>query len=160
MGILKRADNERNKSLRERDPFFGSFFNEMENLFEDFWGSNFLADVEGSSRRCSVDISENEDKFIVEAELPGIDEENLEVKLDQDILTISAQREEKDEEKDEEKNYYRKEIRKGRFERRFRLPDNIDQDEIKANLQNGMLKITLPKSEEAKTVKNIEVNQE
>ena len=160
MGILKRTDNERNKSLRERDPFFGSFFDEMENLFEDFWGSNFLADVEGSSRRCSVDISENEDNFIVEAELPGIDEENLEVKLDQDILTISAHREEKNEKKDEDKNYYRKEIRKGRFERRFRLPDNIDQDEIKANLQNGMLKITLPKSEEAKTVKNIEVNQE
>src|SRR6056297_3241104 len=113
MGILKRTDNERNKSLRERDPFFGSFFDEMENL---------------------------------------------EVKLDQDILTISAHRKEKNEKKDEDKNYYRKEIRKGRFERRFRLPDNIDQDEIKANLKNGMLKINLPKSEETKTVKNIEIN--
>ena len=106
----------------------------------------------------AIDVYKKDGKVIVESPLSGIDPKEVDITIEDNVLTIKGNT--KKESEVEEKNYYRKEIRKGRFERRFRLPDNIDQDEIKANLQNGMLKITLPKSEEAKTVKNIEVNQE
>jgi HSP20 family protein len=154
--FLKRK-NEEDKSLSRRDDFFGSFFDEMERLFEDFWGDSLIDTPSTGTRRFSVDISEKDDSFIVEAELPGINEDDLEVKLDRDILTISAEKEEENEEED--KNYYRREIRSGRFERRFRLPDNIDKESIKADLKDGILKIDLPKTEESKEVKKIDINK-
>ncbi|TYB32174.1 MAG: Hsp20/alpha crystallin family protein [Candidatus Mcinerneyibacterium aminivorans] len=154
--FLKRK-NEEDKSLSRRDDFFGSFFDEMEKLFEDFWGDSLIDTPSTGTRRFSVDISEKDDSFIVEAELPGINEDDLEVKLERDILTISAEKEEENEEED--KNYYRREIRSGRFERRFRLPDNIDKENIKADLKDGILKIDLPKTEESKEVKKIDINK-
>ena len=153
--FLKNRDED--KSIRRRDDFFGNFFDEMEKLFEDFWGNSLIDTPVVNSRRFSVDISEKNDKFLVEAELPGIKEDDLEVKLDRDVLTISAERNEEKEKED--KNYYRREIRSGRFERRFRLPDNIDKEEIKADLKNGILKIDLPKTEKSETVKKIDINK-
>ena len=132
-------------------------FDEMEKLFEDFWGNSLVDTPATNTRRFSVDISEKDDKFLVEAELPGINEDDLEVKLDRDVLTISAERNEEKEEED--KNYYRREIRSGKFERRFRLPDNIDKENIEANLKDGMLTINLPKTEESETVKKIDINK-
>ncbi len=153
--FLKNRDEDKN--LRRRDDFFGSFFDEMEKLFEDFWGNSLVDTPATNTRRFSVDISEKDDKFLVEAELPGINEDDLEVKLDRDVLTISAERNEEKEEED--KNYYRREIRSGKFERRFRLPDNIDKENIEANLKDGMLTINLPKTEESETVKKIDINK-
>lgn len=156
MKFLRKNDKD-DKQVANRDRFFNDFFNEMERMFEDFWGNNFLNRYETGLNNISVDISENENNFEVEAELPGIDEDDLEVKLDNDVLTIAAEK--KEEKENEEKNYYRKEIRSGKFERRFRLPKNIDKDNIKAELDNGILNIKLPKTEESKSTKKIEVSK-
>jgi HSP20 family protein len=95
-----------------------------------------------------IDIWEDEEKYVVEAELPGFDKKDIEVNITDDILTIKATRKKEEEKKD--KNYYYAERSYGEFVRSVRLPSEVDKKAIKAKYNNGVLELTLPKTKEAK----------
>ena len=141
---------------------FESLRQEMDRVFEDFtrgFGrfpmARSLFDVEPvmryeSAARLSapaVDVVEKENEFRITAELPGLDEKDIEVSVADDILTIRGQKKEEREEKDE--NYHLSERRYGSFQRTFQLPSGIDAEKIAANFQKGVLTVSLPKTPEA-----------
>jgi len=95
-----------------------------------------------------VDIIENDDSWIFKAELPDIRIEDVKVTVEEGVLAIKGER--KFEEEVKEGSYTRFERQYGSFERRFSLPTGIDQDNIKADLKNGVLTLTVPKKEESK----------
>ena len=106
--------------------------------------------------RSAVDFAETEKGYEVTAELPGMDEKNIEVKFVDGVLTIKGEKQEEKEEN--ERDYHLQERRFGSFERYFRLPDSVDKDKIEATFKKGLLTVTLPKSTEAqKAEKKIEV---
>ncbi len=116
------------------DQFFDSFFND--NMFEPFNKMN------GKLTSFLVDVIDDGDKYIVEAELPGFEKENVKVEYRDQHLSIIASRVTKDTEN--KANYIRRERSWGEFKRNFYV-DNIDPDRINANFENGVLQVTLHK---------------
>lgn len=96
----------------------------------------------------SVDIFEKGEELVIRAELPGIDKEAIEVRVENDTLTLSGSRERDEEIEDE--HVYRLERVHGNFARSFRLPKTVDASRIEAEFNNGVLQVRLPKAEEAK----------
>jgi HSP20 family protein len=95
-----------------------------------------------------VDVFEDEDQIVVTAELPGLEEKDVNISLEDRVLTISGERKMENEEKRD--NFQRIERSYGRFTRSFTLPATVDEEDVKAEFANGVLKITLGKHEEAK----------
>jgi HSP20 family protein len=97
----------------------------------------------------------------VRAELPGIDEKDIDVRLSDGTLTIRGEKKEEREEREEGGSYYVSERRYGSFQRSFRIPEGIDHDKVDASFRKGVLTITLPKTPEAQQkAKKIEVKGE
>jgi HSP20 family protein len=118
--------------------------------FDDF----FVEPAAGSSTLPAVDIRETDAEYLMEVELPGLSEKDVEVKLDKNLLTISSRKEEK---LDEKKNgYVLRERRSARFSRSFVLPEGVDREKIGAEYRNGILNLTFPKVPAVKP-KTIEV---
>lgn len=150
----------------ERWAPFQTLRHEIDRLFEDFtptfWHRPALAARVLSPRpddwpmMPAVDLREGDGAYAITAELPGIPPESIEVKLAGGVLTIRG---EKSEEQEEEKADYRiSERRYGAFQRSFTLPESVDTDKIEAAFANGVLTVTMPKSETAKaSEKRIEV---
>ncbi len=134
-----------------------SFNKKMQKFFEDFdspffgdWGKNQNAFTP------RVDVTEDKDNLFVHAEIPGVKKEEVKVSVVGDVLTISGEK--NSEKRDENKNYYRIERTSGAFSRSFTLPSEVTVDKIFAEYKDGVLNITLPKTEAAKVVeKQIEV---
>ena len=103
----------------------------------------------------AVDINENEHELVVKADLPGIDPKDLDIRVENNLLTIRGER--KFEKKVSEENYLRVERAYGSFSRSFSLANSVNQEGIKADYQNGVLTLNIPKREEAKP-KQIKVN--
>jgi len=121
----------------------------MNRLFEDFFASRGEEqDLLAGSWTPSVDIYETEHEVVLTAELPGMDEKDIEIKVEDNTLTISGERRMEKEIKEE--NYHRIERAYGSFCRSFTLPNYVDQDKISAEYDNGILKITMPKKPELK----------
>ncbi len=146
---------------------FEALRNEIDRVFDDF-GSDFwrrpfrsLAALEKTwpkkfAAAPAVDVAETEKAYEITAELPGMDEKNIEVNVANGGITIKGEKKEETEEK--KKDYYVSERRYGSFERYFSLPEGVDADKIAASFKNGVLKVTLPKTAEAqKSAKKIEV---
>lgn len=102
----------------------------------------------------AVDISEDNNNFYLNLELPGMKKEDVKVKYEENLLTVTGEKKAEREEKDV--NFHRVERSYGKFERSFRVPTRIVSDKIDADFANGILTITLPKAEEVKP-KEIEV---
>jgi len=98
--------------------------------------------------RPAANIIDNEKDFTIELAVPGMAKDDFSLNLEDDILTISVER--KEEEVKEDRNFTRREFRYDEFSRSFSLPDIVDQEKIKADYQNGVLSVMLPKSAEAK----------
>jgi HSP20 family protein len=146
---------------------------EIDRLFDDFgigtWRSPFRSsffDMDPFRRAKAafsgmpaVDVAETEKGYKVVAELPGMDEKNIEVKITNGMLTIKG---EKQEDKEEEKqDYYVRERSFGSFERTLPVPDGVDLDKVDASFKNGVLTVALPKTAEAqKAEKKIAVRTE
>jgi HSP20 family protein len=96
----------------------------------------------------SVDIYENDDAFVLKAELPGFTKEDIQIELHNNRLILRGERKQETEAKEEQ--YHRRERAYGRFERSFLLPTMIDADKVTANFKNGIVELRLPKSEAAK----------
>lgn len=104
----------------------------------------------------AVDVSESDKAYEITAELPGLDEKNVEVSVANGGLTIKGEK--KEEKEQNQKDYYVSERSYGSFERYFGLPEGVDADKIEASFKNGVLKVMLPKTAEAqKPAKKIEV---
>lgn len=96
----------------------------------------------------AIDLTEKEKEYEITAELPGLDERDVEVRLSNHTLTIKGEKKEEREEK--QKDYYLSERRYGSFHRSFQLPDGVDSDKIEANFAKGVLTVKLPKTAEAR----------
>ncbi len=94
-----------------------------------------------------MDLVEKDKEYEITAELPGIDEKNVEIKLSNNTLTIKGEKQEEKEQKD--KDYYLSERRYGSFQRSFQLPEGVDVDKIDASFAKGVLTVKLPKTAEA-----------
>ncbi|MFQ5901521.1 MAG: Hsp20/alpha crystallin family protein [Thermodesulfobacteriota bacterium] len=133
----------------------------MDRLFEDFFGGFYPAHFQIGDQAFDpkVNISETEKEFIVSAELPGIDEKDLDVSITRDTLTINGEKKEEDEEKG--KNYYRTERSYGSFSKNISLPEEVDLDKTDARFKKGVLRVTLPKTAKAiKEKRKIAINAE
>jgi HSP20 family protein len=131
--------------------FSGFPFHRSTSAVEPFWRRELTW-----SAAPAVDIAESEKAFELTAELPGMDEKNIEVKVANGGLTIKGEKTEEKEEK--KKDYYVNERHFGSFERSFRLPEGVDPDKIEATFKKGVLTVTLPKTPEAqKSAKKIAV---
>ncbi|HUZ90472.1 MAG TPA: Hsp20/alpha crystallin family protein [Methylocella sp.] len=95
----------------------------------------------------AVDVAEKEKEYEITAELPGMDEKNIEIKLSNGMLTIKGEKKEEKEER--EKDYYLSERRYGSFTRSFQVPEGVDAEKIEANFAKGVLTLKLPKTAEA-----------
>ncbi|WP_442579265.1 Hsp20/alpha crystallin family protein [Mesorhizobium sp. ASY16-5R] len=139
---------------------FESLRHEIDRLFDDFrpfdWRlpSRVLGfEVPRVSRAewqvaPAMDLIEKDDAYEITAELPGLDEKNVEIGLSNHTLTIKGEKSE--EKEDKQKDYYLSERRYGSFQRSFQLPEGVDADKIDANFARGVLTVKLPKTAEAK----------
>ncbi|MEN6520867.1 MAG: Hsp20/alpha crystallin family protein [Armatimonadota bacterium] len=137
------------------------FRDEMDRMFSEFGFPSMMVSPFERIRSMipAVDVWETDQDVKVRADLPGIEPENLEIYTTDDSLSIRA--ESKKEEEARERGYYRAERRYGRFERTIDLPANVKPDQAKAAFKNGVLEITLPKTEQAKErMKRIPVETE
>jgi HSP20 family protein len=139
-------------SLRREDdhPIF-HLQREMNRLFDDFSRGFDVAPFSAVGRfgtfMPSVDVKEDDREITVKAELPGMDEKDIEVLLADNVLTVKGEKKEETEEK--EKDYYHMERSYGSFKRVIPLPAGIDAKNISADFKNGVLTVRLPKTEEA-----------
>jgi HSP20 family protein len=151
---------------------FESLRREVDRLFQDFqmgsWRSPFgrgVFDVEpfwrgevSWGKAPAVDITDKEKAYEITAELPGMDENNIDVKFSDGTLTIKGEK--KDEREEKKKDYYLSERRYGSFQRSFGVPDGVDADKIEAHFKNGVLTVTLPKTPQAqKSEKKIDIKK-
>jgi len=127
---------------------------EMDDLMTRFFGESSLARRRAEEWAPSVDLTETKDSFIVKAELPGLEAKDVDVTISGNVLTIKGEKKKEEEEKDEQHHYVERYY--GTFQRSFQLPANVKADKIDASFEKGVLKITLPKTAEAKK-KQIEI---
>jgi HSP20 family protein len=148
---------------------FASLRREIDRLFDDFAGPwpfrRATFNVEPFWRGDitwakipAVDIADTDKGYEITAELPGMDEKNVEVKYADGTLAIKGEK--KDEKEEKKKDYYRSERHYGSFQRSFSVPDRVDAEKIEATFKNGVLTVTLPKTAEAqKKEKQIEIRK-
>lgn len=146
---------------REEERSFFPLQREMNRIFDDFFrGWDVASSGTGEGRfgffQPSIDVKQSEKEVVVKAELPGLDEKDIEVELTDDALTIRGEKREEKEEKG--KTFYHMERSYGSFNRVIPLPAGVDQKKVQAQFKNGVLSVTLQKTEEAKTkVKKIPI---
>lgn len=128
----------RNNNLRRNDYF--------DNLFDDFFNDSLIMPT-ASNTIFRVDVKETENEYLVEADLPGVKKEAIDINYENNYLTIKAKREDNIEEKND--NFVRRERHYGELRRSFFI-DNVEETKIDAAFQDGVLKITLPKIEKGK----------
>lgn len=129
---------------------------DMDRMREDFfgrrgrpwWPDRWFRTDELDVRAPAVDVFEEKDDIVVKAEIPGMDKDNIEVKLADHTLTIKGEK--KKEEEVKEENYYRSERSYGSFLRTLELSKDVYADKVKATFKNGVLEVRMPKTEEAK----------
>ena len=125
--------------LGEWDSHFRRFFGELGDAATSTNVANWAP---------AVDLRETDDAYVLEADLPGVDEDDIALTVEDDVVVLSGERHR--EEETEEKGYHRFERSHGSFRRSFRIAGGIDGDKVTAEFKNGVLKATLPKPEEAK----------
>ena len=137
------------------DPFFG-LRQDIDRVFDSYFrgwpslrGFDFAPAFSRMDVSPKVDIGETDSAYEIAVELPGMDDEDVEVSLRDDLLTISGEK--KTEREEKEKDYFLSERSYGAFKRSFRLPAEVEADKIKAELEKGVLTVTLPKSATAKS---------
>src|SRR5437660_9770479 len=135
---------------------FATLEDRMNRLFRDSYNDAGQDESLTTSRFApAVDVYEDEHQVTLKVEVPGIDEKDIDVRVENNTLTVQGERKIEHEEKEE--NYRRVERQYGSFVRTFTLPPTVDNEKVAANYEKGVLKITLPKKAEAKP-KQIKVN--
>lgn len=133
-----------------------SIQSEINDLFHRVAGKSEAFDTSSQGTWLpAVNISETPDAVVVKAEIPGIDPKDLDVTVTGDVLTLKGEKKREKEEKGEQ--WHRVERSYGAFTRAFRLPTSVVNDKVSADYKNGVLLITLPKSEQAR-IKEVRIN--
>ena len=123
-------------------------FRELASFFENFAEASGKDQLAAGTFVPPVDVYEDEHTLVLKLEIPGVNDEDLKVSLENSTLTVEGERKFEKEEKEE--NFHRIERRYGSFTRTFRLPNTVDPEKVDANYERGILKITLGKRAEAK----------
>jgi HSP20 family protein len=130
---------------------FSTFRTAMDRLFDQSFGR--LPQLRGGEdlgpTSLGLDVLENGNEFVVKAAIPGVDPKDVEISIDDDVLTIRGSFEKAEEQQEE--TYIRRELRYGNFQRALRLPPLVDVEKAQASFEHGMLKLTLPKKAEARS---------
>jgi HSP20 family protein len=126
----------------------GSLFREIEKTFDDFSRRSPLAGYFGDGTAPKIDVSEGKDGLEVTAELPGVEEQDIDVTLSRDVLTIRGEKKSERDEADKDKNWHLVERRYGLFSRSVTLPYEPDSDKVEAKFEKGVLRVRLPKPAE------------
>ncbi|WP_342226305.1 Hsp20/alpha crystallin family protein [Rickettsia endosymbiont of Urophora cardui] len=143
--IRNKSELQNNSNKRSYiDDIFNNFFNEI---------ASFSYPASENNRMLSprTNIMENDSEYNLEMELPGVTQDNIDLKIDSNILTIEGQKEQSTEKKDY--NYHMQERYYGSFYRSISLPSNIDEEHIEAQFKDGILSIKIPKKEQSKAKK-------
>ena len=156
--VIPLENKEKNITRRENESPFFALQHRMNRIFDDFLGEPFDLFGQGSYMP-QMNVSEDEKEIMVTAELPGVEEKDLDVSISKDALTIKGEK--KTEIEDKNKDYYRVERSYGSFSRTLPMPEGIDEAKAQAELKKGVLKIRIPKSAQAAPQrKKIEVKGE
>lgn len=131
---------------KEMDNVFNSRFPDIQSDFTGFAGSDWVP---------AVDVKEEDDKFIIHADIPGVAPKDIKVSIENGVLTIQGEK--KHERTQSEKDFRRIERSSGSFFRQFTLPESVDADSISAKGNNGVLELVVPKSSKSKASRDIEV---
>ena len=129
----------------------------VERLLADDWFGTAAPENWVSADTLALDVYETEDAFVVKASLAGVKPEDLDIHIEDNVLTVRG--EARQEEKGENTRYHWQERWFGQFERSVRLPSQVDADKVEANLKDGVLTVSIPKAEEVKP-KKIEIKAE
>ena len=154
MALLSKRDTSRYPSLRNPESRMLSVRDEMDRLVDDFFsgfGGPFMPTAQAATVRefmPRVDVSDTDGQIKVSAELPGMSEQDIDVEIDEDMISISGEK--KEEEETEKGGRYWRESSYGSFHRDVQLPAGVDPDNAKASFKNGKLHVTIPKSEQAR----------
>jgi HSP20 family protein len=139
-------------AIAKRDPFkeLTTIQDRMSRLFDENIGRVRFPDTElaAGSWNPAVDIFETKDSVVLKAELPGVEKKDFCIEVKDNLLTLRGER--KFEKETSEENYYRMERAYGSFSRSFTLPTTVDKDKVKAKFKDGVLEVTIPKTEAAK----------
>jgi HSP20 family protein len=135
------------RTIRRHFPSFSSL---LDDFFEDFFTEPFIGERERTLSP-KVDLIDKPDKFILKAEIPGVEKKDLNIEVGDDYVVIKGEKKKSEEHKEED--YYYKETYSGKFIREVSLPERIKTDTAKATYENGILNIELPKAEESKARK-------
>ncbi len=126
--------------------------NSLPTLIDEFFGRDFFpgffSDMEYGKNTPAVNILEGKDDYRIEVAAPGLDKKDFKIDLDNNVLTIRSEKEEKQEESEDK--WMRREFRYSTFARSFSLPDSVDGEKISASHKDGVLTLILPKKEHAK----------
>ena len=142
---------------RPRTGRLGLWDDDLDRMFEGFFRpARWLEEAPSEDMVPAIDISERADAFVVKAELPGVRKEDIDVNMENGVLTISAETKSDTEEKEGDR-LIRQERRYGKYVRSLRLGTHIDETKVKASYKDGVLHLVLPKAEEVKP-KKISVN--
>lgn len=121
---------------------------DVDTMFDRFWSDLWRDDMPAGNYFGNLDIRQDDDKLYVEADLPGFTRDQIDITLEDDVLHLEANRQAKEESK--QKGYYIRERTVGQWTRTVRLPAPVQEEDIKATLENGVLSITLTKTPEHK----------
>ena len=124
-----------------------SSYRTLPNIFERMVDDNFFFDYDNNDLRPSVEINESNDAFMISADLPGIEKSDIKVTVEENTVTLIADRHIDKSETNKKLHY--NERRFGTFSRSFKLPNTVKEEEITAKLDNGVLSILIPKAEDA-----------
>ncbi|WP_412560878.1 Hsp20/alpha crystallin family protein [Winogradskyella sp. MIT101101] len=120
----------------------------MDDIFNKSFGNEFVSNFNTGITLPAVNVLDNDDEYIVEMAVPGLKKSDFDVNIDNQLLSISA--ESNTEKEDTNENYTRREFGYSSFKRTFSLPETVETDKIEAKYEEGILKVMLPKREEAK----------
>lgn len=138
-------------------PYYGNTldksYSDMSDMIDNFFKAPFSDGVYDSFK---VDVKKEEDKYVVTADLPGVSKANLDVNVEDGVLTIAVEQKEEKEEKDDKGNYLHRERRMVNSSRRISLGD-VDEDAIDAELKDGVLTVNLPIKAEVSNKKSISI---
>jgi HSP20 family protein len=125
-----------------------SLQSDMNRLFDSFFGGRQGNGVSGRRWIPAMDLVETDDHLVLRADLPGISEDDIEIEIKDNVLTVSGER--KSEREDKGEGYHRVERSFGRFSRSLSLPDGVDADSVNAGFDRGVLEVKIPKPAETK----------
>ena len=144
--------------IREPELYFDSIHNELNNFLRDTFFAHTMANPlnvkKVSTWRPAIEVSQSDKCYKVKVQLPGVKKDDIEIELENDFLTLTAEiQEEKEEKSEEEKNlrYHTSEFRYGKYKRTISFDQPVDAENSKAEYKNGLLTIKIPKREEKHT---------